>query len=121
MQIEFPKVEYILNNKQEKLTDEQKLWLQLVCLRESILNMAIKNFMGLEKDNCQTMYLSFGERRVNICLSSNSQSRSLAAAMRCASASKALNFSRAAYSKQAIPNTFSVPLLSPFSCPPPCR
>ena len=58
MQIEFPKVEYILNNKQEKLTDEQKLWLQLVCLRESILNMAIKNFMGLEKDNCQTMYLS---------------------------------------------------------------
>lgn len=58
MNIEFPKVEYIISNKQEKLNKEQVGWYKLLSLRESILNLAIKDYVGLTKDNCPEIYVS---------------------------------------------------------------
>lgn len=56
--IDFPKVEYILSNRYEKLGVDQNLWGELVAVRESIVNTAIKNYVGLSKDKCMDMYLS---------------------------------------------------------------
>lgn len=58
MNIEFPKVEYIISNKQEKLNKEQIGWYKLLSLRESILNLSIKDYVGLTKDNCPEIYVS---------------------------------------------------------------
>lgn len=58
MAIEFPKIDYLLSNKMEKLSKEQLLWSELLTLHESIINSAIKDYVGLEKDNCQEMYFS---------------------------------------------------------------
>lgn len=58
MGIEFPKVEYIISNKQEKLNKEQVGWYKLLALRESVLNLSIKDFVGLDKDNSQEIYVS---------------------------------------------------------------
>lgn len=58
MGVEFPKVEYIIYNKQEKLNKEQVGWYKLLALRESVLNLSIKDFVGLDKDNSQEIYVS---------------------------------------------------------------
>lgn len=58
MNIEFPKVEYIISNKQEKLNKEQIGWYKLLSLRESILNLSIKDYVGLAKDDSPEIYVS---------------------------------------------------------------
>ena len=58
MGVEFPKVEYIIYNKKEKLNKEQVGWYKLLALRESVLNLSIKDFVGLDKDNSQEIYVS---------------------------------------------------------------
>lgn len=58
MSIEFPKTEYLLMNRLEVLTEEQRRRYSLVTLRESIVNCASGRYVGLLKDGCTDMFLS---------------------------------------------------------------
>lgn len=58
MNIEFPKIEYLLTNRLENFTKEQLRRYKLLTLRESMVNVAAGRFVGLLKDGCQKMYLS---------------------------------------------------------------
>lgn len=58
MQTEFPKVEYVLSDRRDKMAGEQIYWNELRTLRESICNTAVRKFVGLSKSSGQKIFLS---------------------------------------------------------------
>ena len=58
MSIDFPKTEYLLTNRMEVLSEEQRRWSGLLTFRESIVNCAAGRYVGLLKDGCREMFLS---------------------------------------------------------------